>query len=189
MAIVDYIPVILFAMAAVIIFKDLNKRMNTLTKGMFGLGAALVTLAGCFKATYKLLYALGVGDFIWMSNQFFANQAIGFLLAGIGLTMIVKSKGTKTYAFLPTMVLVGLMVVGLGAMDASLAYAASQLKQKKAMILIIVSFFFSMAMGYLSSRNFDGEAMNWIAQGINIVGQGCLYLGCSLLHKAGLRDW
>lgn len=39
MAIVDYIPVILFAMAAVMIFKDLNKRMNTLTKGMFGLGA------------------------------------------------------------------------------------------------------------------------------------------------------
>ena len=188
MAIADYIPVILFALSTLIVFKDLHKRMNILTKGLFGCGALLVTLAGFLKATYKLLYAFGVGDFIWMSNQFFANQAIGFVLAGIGLTMLV-SKGTKTYGLIPTMALVGLMVVGLGAMDASLAYIANQLKQKKAMILIIVSFFFSMAMGYLSSRNFDGAAMNWIAQGINIAGQACLYMGCSKLHKAGLKNW
>lgn len=189
MAIADYIPVILFALSTLIVFKDLHKRMNILTKGLFGCGALLVTLAGFLKATYKLLYAFGVGDFIWMSNQFFANQAIGFLLAGFGLTMIVKSKQTKTYAILPIMALVGLMVVGLGAMDASLAYIANQLKQKKAMILIIVSFFFSIAMGYLSSRSFDGAAMNWIAQGVNIAGQVCLYAGCSKLHKAGLKNW
>ncbi len=188
MAIADYIPVILFALSTLIVFKDLHKRMNILTKGLFGCGALLVTLAGFLKATYKLLYAFGVGDFIWMSNQFFANQAIGFLLAGVGLTMLV-SKGTKTYGLIPTMALVGLMVVGLGAMDASLAYIANQLKQKKAMVLIIVSFFFSMAMGYLSSRSFDGAAMNWIAQGINIAGQACLYAGCSKLHKAGLKNW
>ncbi|MBP3870567.1 MAG: hypothetical protein J6E46_06300 [Faecalicoccus sp.] len=188
MAMADFIPVILFALSMMIVFKDLNKRMNTLTKGLFGLGSILVTLAGCLKASYKLLYALGIGDFIWMNNQFFANQAIGFVLAGVGLTMLV-SKGTKTYGLIPTMALVGLMVVGLGAMDASLAYIANQLKQKKAMVLIIVSFFFSMAMGYLSSKNFDGAFMNWIAQGINIAGQACLYVGCSLLHKAGLKNW
>lgn len=188
MAIADFIPVILFALSMLIVFKDLNKRMNTLTKGLFGLGSILVTLAGCIKAAYKLLYALGIGDFIWMNNQFFANQAIGFVLAGVGLTMLV-SKGTKNYGLIPTMALVGLMVVGLGAMDASLAYIANQLKQKKAMVLIIVSFFFSMAMGYLCSKNFDGALMNWIAQGINIAGQACLYVGCSLLHKAGLKNW
>lgn len=189
MAIADFIPVILFALSMLIVFKDLNKRMNTLIKGLFGFGSILVTLAGCIKAAYKLLYALEIGDFIWMNNQFFANQAIGFVLAGVGLTMLVKSKGTKTYGLIPTMALVGLMVVGLGAMDASLACIANQLKQKKAMVLIIVSFFFSIAMGYLCSKNFDGALMNWIAQGINIAGQACLYMVCSLLHKAGLKNW
>jgi hypothetical protein len=46
-----------------------------------------------------------------------------------------------------------------------------------------------MMMGYLSSKNFDQAYMNWAAEGINIVGQGLLYLGCRILHKAGLSKF
>ena len=45
---------------------------------------------------------------------------------------------------------------------------------------------FNFGMGYLSSRKFDNAAMNWIAEGVNTVGQGALFVGAVLLHKNGL---
>jgi hypothetical protein len=43
-------------------------------------------------------------------------------------------------------------------------------------------------MGYLSSQDFAQASMNWIAEGVNVVGQGTLLLGTVLLHKNGLAD-
>jgi hypothetical protein len=43
-------------------------------------------------------------------------------------------------------------------------------------------------MGYLSSQNFAEAAMNWIAEGVNVVGQGALLASTVLLHKNGLAD-
>ena len=146
-------------------------------------------VAGFLKATYKLLYALHIGDFLWMSNQFFSNQSLGFLLAGIGLMMFVMAKKNRAYAFLPTMALVGIMIVGLGALDAGLCYMANRMKKRSAMICFIVSFFLCLCMGYLSSRNFDKAFMNWVAQIINIFGEGLYYAGAKILDKAGLRDY
>ena len=83
MALVDYIPVVLFTMAASILSKDLKKKMSSAAFYIFTAGTSLVTAAGFLKASYKLLYALHVGDFAWMSAQMFPNQSLGFLLAGI----------------------------------------------------------------------------------------------------------
>ena len=186
MALVDYIPVILFALAAFMIAGDLKKKINSVCLTVFAVGSVMVTAAGFLKATYKLLYALKAGDFIWMSNQFFTNQAIGFLLAGTALVIgVVNMK--KTFAFLPTMALVGIMVIGVGALDAGLCFLASRMKKRNALICFIVSFFLSMTMGYLSSKDFDGAFMNWLAQGINILGEGLLYAGVRILHNAGLK--
>ena len=44
-------------------------------------------------------------------------------------------------------------------------------------------------MGYLSSQDFAEAAMNWIAEGVNIVGQGALLAGTVLLHKNGLAEY
>lgn len=190
MALVDYIPVILFLLGTNLFAKDFKHAMSKLTYCLFRIGTLMVFIAGAIKATYKLTYALGLGDFIWMSNQFFSNQAFGFLLAGIGLTVAaVKYKKNRAYALIPTMGLVGIMIIGLGAMDASLAYISSKMKKPSALICFIVSFFLSLAMGYLSTKNFDSAAMNWIAQFVNICGQLLLFVGCKILHKAGLKDY
>ena len=45
-----------------------------------------------------------------------------------------------------------------------------------------------LIMGYLSSKDFDSPLMNWVAQGINIVGQLLHYIGVRILDKAGLKD-
>ena len=186
MAIVDYIPVVLFIMASSLLIRNLKNKINKITFYMFVFGTALVSYAGFFKATYKLLYALNIGDYIWMSNQFFSNQSFGFLLAGIGLVFgVVTLNKNKTYAFLPTMALVGIMVVGLAAMDAGLCFLANKMKKRNALICFIVSFFLCLMMGYLSSKDFDKAFMNWLAQGINTVGQLLLYIGVRILDKAG----
>lgn len=188
MALADYIPVILFLLGTQIIAGDLKHRISSISWWLFTIGILMVTAAGALKATYKLLCALNIADVTWMTKQFFSNQAIGFLLAGIGLTIGVTSLKGKTFALIPTMALVGIMVIGLGAMDASLAFLASRLKKRSALVCFIVSFFLCLGMGYLSSKDFTQASMNWIAQGVNLAGQLLLYIGCRQLHDAGLAD-
>ena len=72
-------------------------------------------------------------------------------------------------------------------MDAVLCSLAKRVGRPAARILFLVSFILCLGMGYLSSKSFDKAAMNWIAQGINILGQGTLLAGVLMLHRAGLR--
>ena len=190
MALVDFIPVILYFLATNIVAKDLKHRMSGLQSALYRVGTLMVVIAGALKALYKLLYAFGAGDFEWMSNQFFSNQALGFLIAGVTLTTVVMGKKrNRVNGFIPTMALVGLMVVGLGAANASLASVASKLRKGSALTCFVVSFFLCMMMGYLSSKSFDQAYMNWAAEGINVLGQALLYLGCRILRKAGLSKF
>ena len=190
MALVDYLPVILFILSCLIIVRDCRRRLSNAWGMMFYTGVFLIFAAGMLKATYKLLYAANVGDYQWMSSQFFSNQAFGFLLAGIGLVMCLTGNGrNRAFALLPTMALVAMMVIGVGAMDAALAYTASRLKRKGALVCFIVSFFLLLGMGYLSSRDFTKASMNWIAQGINLAGQLLLFIGCRTLSEAGLKNY
>ena len=53
-------------------------------------------------------------------------------------------------------------------------------------MLFVLAWVCMLAMGYLSTRNFAQASMNWIAQGVNIVGQGSFFLGALLAHKNGL---
>ena len=74
-------------------------------------------------------------------------------------------------------------------MDAGLIILCNRLKKRSAIVLFVVSFVCSMGMGYLSSRDFAQASMNWIAEGVNVVGQGCLLGGVWMLHKAGLAEY
>ena len=196
MALVDYIPVICFAIAAVILLRDLYNKMLKGAFALFAAGVIDVTVAGALKATYKLLYAAGACDFAALSDMFFPVQSIGFLLAGIGiLAMLVHRQSEKgaLLAVVPplfkgTFVFVSLMVAGLGIMDVVLCILSAKAKKPWLIALFSLSFVCSLCMGYLSSQDFAEAAMNWIAEGVNVVGQGALLGGAYLLHKAGLAD-
>ena len=195
MALVDYIPVLFFAAAAVILMRDLHNKMSGAAFALFAAGVINVTLAGALKATWKLLYAAGVCDFAALNAMFFPVQSIGFLLAGIGILMMLLRPRAKTAAlalappvFSGTFVFVGLMVTGLGIMDTVLCILSAKLKKPWLIALFAISFVCSLGMGYLSSKDFAEAAMNWIAQGVNAAGQGLLLIGTVLLHRAGLRE-
>lgn len=193
MALVDYIPVILFAAAAVVLLRDLYNKMSKGAFALFSAGVIDVTLAGALKATWKLLYAVGACDFSALDAMFFPVQSIGFLLAGIGvLAMLVhKQSGASLMAVAPpvftgTFLFVGLMVAGLGILDVVLCILSVKLKKPALIAIFALSFVCSLCMGYLSSQDFARASMNWIAEGVNVVGQGSLLAGAVLLHKSGL---
>ena len=195
MALVDYIPVIFFAVAAVILLRDLYNKMSKGAFALFSAGVIDVTIAGALKATWKLLYAAGACNFEALDAMFFPVQSIGFLLAGVGiLAMLVHKQGKPSLlavappVFKGTFVFVGLMVAGLGLMDTVLCILAVKLKKPWLIAIFVLSFVCSLGMGYLSSKDFAEASMNWIAEGVNVVGQGALLTGAVLLHKNGLAE-
>ncbi len=196
MALVDYIPVAFFAIAAVILMRDLYNKMSKGAFALFAAGTINITCAGALKATYKLLYALGVCDFTALNDMFFPVQSIGFLLAGIGVIAMLCKRQAKNVVlsvappvFSGTFVFVSLMVSGLGLMDVALCIVSAKMKKGSLISLFALSFVCSLCMGYLSSQDFAQASMNWIAEGVNVVGQGTLLVGTLLLHKAGLKDF
>jgi hypothetical protein len=195
MALVDYIPVLFFALAAIILLRDLYSKMSKTAFALFAAGVTNVAIAGALKATWKLLYAAGVCDFQALNAMFFPVQSIGFMLAGVGILLVIcKKKNSQSFAaavppvFSGTFVFVGLMVAGLGMMDAVLCILAAKLKKPWLIAIFVFSFVCSLCMGYLSSKDFAEASMNWIAEGVNVVGQGTLLVGTYLLHKNGLAD-
>ena len=195
MALVDYIPVIFFALASVILLRDLYNKMSKGAFALFSAGVIDVVVAGALKATWKLLYAAGVCNFEALDAMFFPVQSIGFLLAGVGiLAMLVHRQSKPTLlavappAFSGTFVFVGLMVAGLGIMDVVLCVLSAKLKKPWLIAVFVLSFVCSLCMGYLSSQDFAEASMNWIAEGVNVVGQGTLLIGAILLHRNGLAD-
>ncbi len=195
MALVDYVPVIFFAAAAVLLQRDLYHKMSKGAFALFAAGTVNIFCAGFLKATWKLLYAAGVCDFRALDEMFFPVQSIGFLLAGLGILSMACVKRKKAlYTVAPplfggTFLFVGLMVAGLACMDAALSYVAVKMKKPVAVVCFAVSFVCCMGMGYLSSQDFAQASMNWIAEGVNVVGQGALLAGTLMLHKAGLAQW
>lgn len=194
MALVDFIPVALFAAAAIILQRDLYGRMSKGAFALFAAGTINVIAAGALKALYKLLYALNVCDFQALNHMFFPVQSIGFLLAGIGIVAMLTHRQSERLSavaaptvFSGTFVFVALMILGLGAMDGGLIVLAKKLKKTGAIVLLVFSFVLCLGMGYLSSKDFGKSSMNWIAEGVNMLGQLFLFLAVLILHKAGLK--
>ena len=195
MALVDYLPVIFFAIASVILLRDLYNKMNKGAFALFSAGVIDVALAGALKATWKLLYAAGACNFEALDAMFFPVQSIGFLLAGVGILAMLLHRQTKAavLAMVPpvfsgTFVFVGLMVAGLGILDAVLCVLSVKQKKPWLIAVFVLSFVCSLCMVYLSGQDFAEASMNWIAEGVNVVGQGTFLLGVVLLHKNGLAD-
>ena len=93
MALMDYLPVIFFGVAALVLQKDLYHKMSRTAYGLFAAGTIDVFVAGFLKATWKLLYAAGICDFEILNHMMMPLQSVGFLLAGVGLILMLRKRG------------------------------------------------------------------------------------------------
>ena len=193
MAIVDFIPVILFSAAAIMLQREFYSKMSKGAFALFSVGTIDIICAGIAKALYKFLYAAGICDFKPLNDMFFPVQSLGFLLSGIGILAMILHRQAKNAAysvappvFMGTAVFVSCMCLGLALMYVVLCILCVKLKKPILIVVFAISFLCSLAMGYLSSKDFTQCYMNWIAQGINVLGQGLLLYGVIAMKKAGL---
>ena len=193
MALMDYVPVLFFAVTAVILLGDLHSKMGKGTYALFAAGCVNVFLAGFCKATWKLLYAANICNFVALEEMFMPVNSIGLLFVGISLVGMVTWGRKKVMLAAPVVVtsslpFIAMMILGLGGMCAGLSVVAVKMKKAPVMVLFILSFVCAMAMGYMSSRDSTFSWVNWVEQSINTVSQLCLMLGTISLHKAGLKN-
>lgn len=183
MALMDFVPVLLFGAAWLILYRDLKNKLDLCSGVLLPLGACLVFLAGLLKAVWKMQNAVGAAPVELFNKGFFPTQSVGFLLMAVGMLALMYGKRRSARSL--TMVWVMLTVLGNLGASAGLVWIASKVK-KAAVPLFIVAFVCSMMMGYLSSRDFAQASMHWIAQSVNTLGQALLLVGALLVHKAGL---
>ena len=189
MALTDYLPVLLFGISALLLCRDLKNKMTKSVFVTLEIGAAVAFLAGFLKATYKLLIAIGAGEFAFLNDSFLPLQSSGLLLTGLALVLMLALRKRSAALMAPmTMGFISMMVLGLGGMCASLSVVSVKMKKKRLIPVFILCFFCYMGMGYLASKKDGSAASNWIEQGVNTVGQILLLCGVRSLHKAGLRD-
>ena len=194
MGLVDYVPVVLFAVSMVLMQRDLYNKMPKYAFACFAAGTINILIAGFMKATWKLLYAAGVCDFQVLNTMFLPVNSLGFLLAGLGIILMFTGRKKALAVAAPvvfkgTVVFISMMVLGLGAICACLSILAAKLKKKGLIVVFVLCFFVYMGMGYLGSREDNSAAANWIEQGVNTLGQLLMLIGVAGLHRAGLRDY
>ena len=101
MALVDYIPVLFFGWAAVLLQRDLYRQMPKYAFACFAAGTIDIFAAGFLKNT-----------------MFLPTQSIGFLLAGLGMALMLASRKKAALAAAPpvfsgSFLFIGMMVLGL----------------------------------------------------------------------------
>ena len=192
MALMDFIPVLFFGYAAALLQRDLYDKMRKSHFALFAAGTIDIFAAGFLKALWKLLYAANICDFHALNTMFLPVQSIGFLLAGIGIVMMLLNKPMPFLAVPPlfsgTVIFILMMVLGLGSICGVLSILAFRMRKKGAAILFIAAFLCSMGMGAMSGQDATLAWVNWVEQSINCVGQGLLMLGVMILDKAGLKE-
>jgi hypothetical protein len=194
MALVDFLPVMFFGYAAALLQRDLYDKMRKSHFALFAAGTINIFAAGFLKATWKLLYAAGICDFQALNSMFLPVQSIGFLLAGLGIALMMTTRKKVLLAAAPpvfsgSIVFIMMMVLGLGSICTCLSILAVKMKRKGAMVLFILAFLCSMGMGAMSGQDATQAWVNWMEQSINCVGQVLLMLGVITLDKAGLKEY
>ena len=214
MGIVDLIPVVLFALSGSILIRVLFNVLKKPFAVMLSSGVTLSLTAGVFKATWKILLSLNICDFYPFDVMFMPTQSLGFVLMGVGLLSLLfvkeKDKLTKSNVIVwPMMFLFAastpatlvdgniafiiLLVIGEIMIATSLCYLSVRNKHWLCLALFIVSFMCLMVMGAMkpisTKTGMDVTTSNWIEEGVNILAQTSLFVGCLLLNKKGFFSY
>lgn len=196
MAIMDFIPVLLFFIATIILQRDLYNKLSKVAFSMLAAGSLMVFIGGFYKALWKLLYGLQIADVPYLDTALFPLQAPGFILMFFALlSLFGRNKNTNFYfsaAVVPVYeskfpFLIG-QILGCSGVIWSLFFMAKRMKHKLAMVMFVMAFIAMLSMGYMASAFDSGSGMDWIEQSINTVSQGAFLLGVILLSRAGLSS-
>ena len=186
LALLDFVPTLAFLAGAYFLIRLTQREKPGLTP-LMTTGTLMVFSGGFLKATWKLLFTLGVADIRLLAEQQFVLNGIGFLLMLIA--MILLARGVRQQAGLPLMAMalwkipfLALMVISnLGALGI-LSYLAFRRRIPFSGGLFVVAIVCMLGMAGLSGGE-QTIAKPWVQETINTVGQLCFGTGTFLLYK------
>ena len=189
LAIYDFVPVTFFLVGAISLVRT-TIRMCGLHCGRLAIvGSLLIFLGGFFKAVWKLLFTIGVGDYHLLSESQFPLLAPGFLILLISVIMMVHNERERKNRVeiilaiaawkIPLLIVTTLASMGVQGI---LTYMAFRRNAKLASAGFIVAFLGLVGMGAMASGE-QTLAKQWIEQSINTVGQLGFMVGSVLLHR------
>jgi hypothetical protein len=188
LALFDFVPIILFLTGAYFYARLCLRTCGPTCGWLAASGAGLVGLGGLLQASWKLLYAAGVGYFPWLGDFQFPLGAPGFLALFLAALMLARrphalaGAGAATMAVWKIPLLVVMTFSGLG-LHSALAYTAWRSGQKLAAAAFLLAFTCLLGMGGMASGE-QTVARQWLEEGVNSLGQLGFMAGSLLLERS-----
>jgi hypothetical protein len=188
LALTDFVPNIAFLVGALFLVRTVIMARSKKSSRMCMAGSALVFAGGFLKATWKLLYTIGVADIQIFSTVQFILLAPGFLALLVTVILLARTKPIKAPAVALAMAawkIPFLAVMTLSSLGAQgiLTYISFKRKATLAAVLFIVAVLCMLGMSGMASGATQTVSMQWIEEIMNSVGQISFAAGCWLLYK------
>jgi hypothetical protein len=202
LAIQDYLPVTLFAIGLFFVAKIVAKSNQTAGNLAF-IGGGLVTLGGVFKASWKLIQALGGDDIPLLNNSLFVLMSAGFICLSWAFWRRNSHLKTINYWLLPCLlitffwsiaayfafftesktwffILLGATTLANLALLLQLILSSYKHKLWSSFVLLFINFF---CIFYLARSSDQSITEQWIKQFANTISQISFLIASFLLYK------
>ncbi|MHA1521141.1 MAG: hypothetical protein ACTSRK_13235 [Promethearchaeota archaeon] len=182
LALVDFIPTLLFPMGAYFFQKFFKKHNHVKSQILWIIGGFLVFLGGFLKAIWKLNMAVTENNILFLTDSLFVFQAIGFSCLFVGTLLFIRnnrnlsnktdiSKSAPLTALavwkIPFLAIQTLTCIGTYGL---LIHYSFKKGNKKGSLLLLISVIIIFVMVGLSGSDM-GISIQWIAEIINTLGQ------------------
>lgn len=189
LALFDLVPVACFLAGAWFLVRLAAWMCGDQCRNLAKAGSLLIFLGGFLKATWKLLYTTGLGDFPLLSESQFPLLAPGFLALLIAVIWMARSQRTVSMPVTPMLAMAAwkiplLIIMTLASMGVQgiLTYVSFRRGARLAAVGFIVAFLCLVGMGAMASGE-QTVARQWIEQSVNAAGQLGFMMGSILLYR------
>jgi len=188
LALLDYIPNIAFLVGAFFLVRTVILARGRPCSRMCMAGALLIFSGGILKATWKLVFTLGIADIQWMSQIQFILLAPGFLALLVTAILLARTKPFETPAIAMAMAawkipLLAIMTLSSLGAQGILTYISFKRKASLAAYLFIVAVLCMLGMSGMASGSEQTVASQWIEEIMNSTGQIAFAAACWLLYR------
>lgn len=189
LALFDFVPVACFLVGAWFLVRLASWTCGARCGNLAIAGSLLIFLGGFLKASWKLLYSTGVGDFAILSESQFALLAPGFLALLIAVIWMARRLRTETVPVTPLLAIAPwkippLIIMTLASMGVQgiLTYVSFRRGARLAAAGFILAFLCLVGMGAMTSSE-QTVSQQWIEQSVNAAGQFGFMIGSILLYR------
>lgn len=189
LVLLDYLPNIAFLVGAIFLVRTVILARGRPCSRMCMAGSLLVFSGGILKASWKLLFTLGIADLQWMSQIQFILLAPGFLALLVTAVLLARTRKVEIPAVAAAMAawkIPFLAVMTLSSLGAQgiLAFVSFQRKAPLPALLFIAAILCMLGMSGMASGSEQTVAAQWLEEGINSAGQLAFAAACWLLYRS-----